>query len=101
MTKIKTLREILFRYKFSAGRLCQSNSDCESGECKKIYDENLTFCRKRCSPQVKSDDSMFFKDSKTPFVLVNDQYRDKLFSEEGAWRKYGRNVPVPTNLYHI
>ena len=50
-----------------SGRLCQSNSDCESGECKKIYDENSHFVEKRCSPagNVKSDDSMFFKDSKT------------------------------------
>ena len=43
---------------------------------------------------VKSDDSMFFKDSKT-ICLVNDQYRDKLFSEEGAAGSMGGMSPVP------
>lgn len=67
-----------------AGRICQSNSDCESGECNKIYDENSHFIEKRCTPagEIKSDDTMFFKDSKTPYGLINDQYRDKLFNKK-------------------
>lgn len=74
-----------------AGRVCESNSDCESGECKKFYDDNSHFVEKRCTPagEIKKDDTMFFKDTKTPYGLVNDQYRDKLFSGEGAGGSMG------------
>jgi len=79
------------------GRICKSNSDCESGECKKIYDENSHFVEKRCTPagEIKADDTMFFKDSKTPYGLINDQYRDKLFSANGPAGSMGGMKPGP------
>ena len=48
MTKIKIPRFYLDTSS-KAGRVCESNSDCESGECKKFYDDNSHFVEKRCT----------------------------------------------------
>ena len=44
--------------------------------------------KKDALSEIKADDSMFFKDSKTN-GLVNDQYRDKLFSEKVQQEVWG------------
>ncbi len=65
------------------GRKCRVHADCESGNCKTIFDKDGHLVERRCTGAgAEPDNSYVFKDADTSkYGIVNSKYRDKLFKE--------------------